>query len=53
MSQELNYLFDLLKLKYGREALSKIFTNLLNEKINERRTDKAANHKARREKGHK
>ena len=50
MSQELNYLFDLLKLKYGREALFEIFINLLNEELlYERRTDKATNHKARRQ----
>ena len=45
--------FDQLKLKYGREALYEIFINLLNEKLYERRTDKATNHKARRQAGNK
>ena len=46
--------FEQLKLKYGREALFEIFINLLNEKLlYERRTDKATNHKARRQAGNK
>lgn len=45
--------FEQLKLKYGREALSKIFINLLNKRLYERRADKATNHKARRQAGNK